>query len=135
TGENPYHIRREMQSTMGTHVYIFRDEKGLKEALRKIKELRERFGQGHVADKDLEYNINLIHVLELDAMLEIAQVVVASALNRTESRGAHTRLDYPKRDDENWLKHTLISRGAEGEPLFSYLPVTITKWPPAERKY
>ncbi len=135
TGENPYHIRREMQSTMGKHVYIFRDEKGLKEALRKIRELRERFGQGHVADKDLEYNINLIHVLELDAMLEIAQVVVASALNRTESRGAHTRLDYPKRDDENWLKHTLISRGAEGEPLFNYLPVTITKWPPAERKY
>ncbi|MCD6348478.1 MAG: FAD-binding protein, partial [Candidatus Korarchaeota archaeon] len=135
TGENPYHIRREMQDTMGKHVYVFRDEKGLKEAVKKIKELRQRFGEGHVADKDREYNINLVHVLEADAMLEIAYVVAMAALNRTETRGAHTRLDYPKRDDENWLKHTMIQRGADGEPQFSYIPVVITKWPPTERKY
>ncbi|HDI73437.1 MAG TPA: succinate dehydrogenase/fumarate reductase flavoprotein subunit, partial [Candidatus Korarchaeota archaeon] len=62
-------------------------------------------------------------------------VVAMAALNRTETRGAHTRLDYPKRDDENWLKHTMIQRGADGEPQFSYIPVVITKWPPTERKY
>jgi succinate dehydrogenase / fumarate reductase flavoprotein subunit len=135
TGENPYLIRREMQKTMSDHVYVFRNENGLKEAIRKLKELKERFGSGHVADRDSEYNTNLIHVLELDAMLEIAYVVALSALNRTETRGAHTRLDYPKTDNENWLKHTVISRGADGEPIFTYLPVRITKWPPAERKY
>jgi succinate dehydrogenase / fumarate reductase flavoprotein subunit len=135
TGENPYLIRREMQKTMSDYVYVFREENGLKEAIRKLKELRERFGSGHVADRDAEYNTNLIHVLELDAMLEIAYVVALSALNRTETRGAHTRLDYPKTDNENWLKHTLVSRGADGEPIFTYLPVRITKWPLAERKY
>ncbi len=135
TGENSYHIRTEMQRTMGEHVYVFRNEEGLKTAIKKLKELRERFGEGHVADKSREYNINLVHVLELDAMLEIAYVTARAALNRTETRGAHTRTDYPKRDDENWLKHTMIYRGADGEPTFDYLPVVITKWPPQERKY
>lgn len=133
-GEDPYTIKRELQDTMFKHVYVFRDGDGLSEALRKIRELRERFAKGHVADKSKEFNQNLVHVMELDAMLEVAEVVVVSALARTESRGAHYRLDYPDRDDKNWLKHTLAYRTPEG-PELQYFPVKITKWPPKERKY
>ncbi|MEM2518839.1 MAG: succinate dehydrogenase/fumarate reductase flavoprotein subunit, partial [Nitrososphaerota archaeon] len=79
-------------------------------------------------------NQNFINVLELDGMLEVAEVVVVSAIARTESRGAHYRLDYPKRDDVNWLKHTLAYRTPEG-PRLEYIPVRITKWMPTERKY
>ncbi len=134
TGEDPYVIRREMQRTMSDKVYVFRDEGGLKEALNEIKKLRKRFNTGHVADKSKEYNQNLVHVLELDAMLEVAEVVVVSALARTESRGAHYRIDHPRRDDQNWLKHTLAYKTLDG-PRLEYLPVVITKWTPEERKY
>jgi len=67
-------------------------------------------------------------------MLELAEVTVASAIPRTESRGAHSRLDYPKRDDQNWLKHTLAYCTKDG-PRLEYIPVTVTKWPPVARKY
>lgn len=133
-GEDPYQIKHEMQDAMFKHAYVFRDGKGLKEGLKKIRELRKRFGTGRVADKDKEFNQNLIHVLEIDAMLEVAEVVFTSALARTESRGAHYRFDYPERDDVNWLKHTLAYRTPEG-PRLEYIPVKITKWPPKERKY
>ncbi|MGB9631112.1 MAG: succinate dehydrogenase/fumarate reductase flavoprotein subunit [Candidatus Methanodesulfokora sp.] len=135
TGEDPYLIRREMQNTMGKYAYVFRHGDELKEGLNRIRELRRLFGTGRVADKSKEYNQNLIHVLELDFMLEMAEVVLTAALARTESRGAHYRLDYPNRDDENWLKHTIIYRSKEGLPMLSYKPVRITKWKPAERKY
>ncbi|MEM0079739.1 MAG: succinate dehydrogenase/fumarate reductase flavoprotein subunit [Nitrososphaerota archaeon] len=133
-GEDPYLIKRELQNTMSEKAYVFRDGKGLEEGLRKIRELRKRFGTGKVNDKSKEYNQNFINVLELDGMLEVAEVVVVSAIARTESRGAHYRLDYPKRDDVNWLKHTLAYRTPEG-PRLEYIPVRITKWMPTERKY
>lgn len=133
-GDDPYLIRREMQNTMTQNAYVFRDGKSLEEGLRKIRELRKRFGKGNVADKSKEFNQNLVNVLELDAMLEVAEVVLVSALARTESRGAHYRLDYPKRDDTNWLKHTLAYRTPEG-PRLEYIPVKITRWEPKERKY
>lgn len=133
-GDDPYLVRREMQNTMTQHAYVFRDGKGLEEGLKKIRELRKRFGTGRVSDKSREFNQNFINVLELDAMLEVAEVVLVSALARTESRGAHYRFDYPKRDDVNWLKHTLAYRTPEG-PRLEYIPVKITKWEPKERKY
>lgn len=133
-GDDPYMIRREMQNAMTQHAYVFRDGKGLEEGLKKIRELRKRFGTGRVSDKSKEFNQNFINVLELDAMLEVAEIVLVSALARTESRGAHYRLDYPKRDDVNWLKHTLAYRAPEG-PRLEYIPVKITKWEPKERKY
>ena len=77
----------------------------------------------------------LLHVLELDSLLNAAEIVVAGALARQESRGAHTRLDFPKRDDVHWLEHTLAHRGPDGSPQLSYIPVTITKHQPVERKY
>lgn len=133
-GDDPYMIRREMQNTMTQYAYVFRDGKGLEEGLRRIRELRKRFGKGRVNDKSKEFNQNFINVLEVDAMLEVAEVILVSALARTESRGAHYRLDYPKRDDVNWLKHTLAYRTPEG-PRLEYIPVKITKWEPKERKY
>ncbi|MCS7125550.1 MAG: succinate dehydrogenase/fumarate reductase flavoprotein subunit [Aigarchaeota archaeon] len=133
-GEDPYIIRREMQNTMSQYAYVFRDGKGLEEGLRKIRELKRRFNTGRVDDKSKEFNQNFINVLELDSMLEVAEVILVSALARTESRGAHYRLDYPKRDDVNWLKHTLAYRTLEG-PRLEYMPVKITKWEPKERKY
>jgi succinate dehydrogenase / fumarate reductase flavoprotein subunit len=134
SGEDPYMIKRELQNTMSKYAYVFREGEGLKEALKKVRELRQRFGTGYVADKSREFNQNLINVLEVDMMLEVAEVVLVSAIARTESRGAHYRLDYPKRDDVNWLKHTLAYKTADG-PRLDYIPVKITKWPPAERKY
>jgi succinate dehydrogenase / fumarate reductase flavoprotein subunit len=87
-----------------------------------------------VDDQAKEYNTNFINVLELEAMFDIAEVVLTGGLARTESRGAHARTDYPKRDDPNWLKHTLAFHTAEG-PRLEYARVTITKYQPTERHY
>jgi succinate dehydrogenase / fumarate reductase flavoprotein subunit len=87
-----------------------------------------------VADKSSLYNTNLFHALELEFLLELAEVAVAGALARCESRGAHARRDFPSRDDQGWLKHTLAWRGEAG-PCLEYKPVTIDTWTPVERKY
>jgi succinate dehydrogenase / fumarate reductase flavoprotein subunit len=88
----------------------------------------------HVDDQAKEYNTNFVNVLELESMFDIAEVVLAGGLARTESRGAHARVDFPKRDDQNWLKHTLAFHTPDG-PRFEYGPVTITKYTPTERHY
>ncbi len=130
-----YTIRKELGDTMDKYVYIFRDEEGLKKALSKIRELKERMEKVYPGDKGRVYNMDLVRVLETRNMLEVAEVVAAGALARTESRGAHYRLDYPKRDDDNWLKHTIAVRGADGRPILTYKPVKIIAWKPVERKY
>ena len=127
-------IRDEMRKIMNDKVWIFRTGEELQEALKEIRKLRKRFENIRVEDKGGAFNMGLIEVLQLDFTLELAEVTVVSALARTESRGAHYRLDYPKRDDKNWLKHTLAYYTREG-PRLEYIPVTITKWTPAERKY
>ncbi|MBI2125747.1 MAG: FAD-binding protein, partial [Thaumarchaeota archaeon] len=131
--ENPYEIKEEAQKIMDEHVYVYRDTDGLSQALKMIKELRKR-AYKHVDDKASEYNTNFTNVLELDANLEICEVIVAGALARTESRGAHARLDFPKRDDVNWLKHTLAYYSSAGS-LLDYSQVKITKYKPVERRY
>jgi len=130
---NPYDIRDRLQETMDAHAYVFRSGEGLSTALRTVRQLKGE-AYRNVADKLKEYNTNLLHVLELDSLLNAAEIVLVGALARLESRGAHTRLDYPKRDDANWLKHTLAYRTEVG-PRLSYVPVTITKHQPVERKY
>jgi len=127
-------LRDEMQRIMNEKVWIFRGGNELKSALKQIRQLKERFKNIRVEDKGRSFNTGLIAALQLDFTLDLAEVTVASALARTESRGAHYRLDYPKRDDENWLKHTLAYYAREG-PRLEYIPVTITKWPPAARAY
>ena len=127
-------IRVEMQQLMERDVGIFRDEGGLEEACGKLAKLRERFGFVGLADKDRVFNTELTGVLEIDIMLDVATTIAYSARGRRESRGAHSRTDYPTRDDANYLKHSLAFR-TDGAPRIDYTPVTITKWQPVERKY
>ena len=127
-------LREELRNTMQEKVYIFRHGDQLKEALKTIRGLRERFRNIRIEDKSRTFNTALVHALELDFMIDVAEVIIVSALARTESRGAHYRLDYPRRDDENWLKHTLAYYTPEG-PRLEYEPVRITRWKPVERKY
>ncbi len=132
--ESPYAIKRELNETMDKNLWIFREERGMKEAVKKIRELKERYKNVEVVDKHRGFNTDLIQTLEIGYMLDLAEVVAICALLRQESRGAHYRLDYPKRDDENWLKHSLAYNTADGVKV-DYLPVTITKWKPTERRY
>ncbi|MDT7895430.1 MAG: succinate dehydrogenase/fumarate reductase flavoprotein subunit [Desulfurococcales archaeon] len=133
--ENPYDIRREIQTMMDSLVGVFRDQRGLEEAWSRLKRLKERFSKARVENRVRIYNNNLRDFLEIDFMLDVAETIVVGALNRTESRGAHYRLDYPKRDDVNWLKHTLVFYRRGEPPYISYAPVRITKWAAEERKY
>ncbi|MGC8584727.1 MAG: succinate dehydrogenase/fumarate reductase flavoprotein subunit [Thermoplasmata archaeon] len=127
-------LRKELQNTMQEKVGIFRNEKDLTDALNKVKELQKRFENVYVEDKNMFYNMNLITYLELSNLLEVAEVVILGAIARKESRGAHYRVDYPKRDDVNWMKHTIALK-KDGKVELSYIPVRVTKWQPEERKY
>lgn len=132
--ESSYAIRGELQKMMDIKVGVFRTGPELEEALKKIKEYKQRLSDVQVKDRGRIYNTDLINALEADTVLELSEVVVAGALARTESRGAHSRRDYKQRDDANWLKHTLAYYTPKG-PRLEYSPVTITMWQPVERKY
>ena len=128
-------VRRELGETMNKHLAVFRDEEGMRTAFEKLKELRARYDNVIVHDKGRTFNTNLIFTLELGFMLDCAEAIILGAMERKESRGAHTRTDIPERDDEHWLKHILISRTEDGETAVDYLPVTITQWEPQARSY
>ena len=132
--ENLYALRRELRATMDTNVAVFRTGEGLTKALATVRELRERSKHAAVDDKGRTYNSNLFHAIELENLLDLAEVTVAGAVTREESRGAHARRDFATRDDERWLKHTLAWYTGE-RPRFDYKPVTINSWKPVERKY
>jgi len=132
--ENAYALRRELQKTMDSQVGVFRTGSELEAALNKIKELKQCASDIRVTDRGRIYNTDLLSALEADNLLDLAEVIVAGALARTESRGAHSRRDFPKRDDANWLKHTLAYYTPTG-PRLDYTPVAITMWQPVERKY
>ena len=134
TNERAPALRLEMGEIMHTFTGVFREETGLLEAQRRIHAVRERYPDVSVHDKGRVFNTDLLTVLELDFMFDCAETIIASALARKESRGAHTRTDYPERDDENWLKHVAVYNTPDG-PAVTYLPVTITKWQPETRKY
>jgi fumarate reductase flavoprotein subunit len=127
-------LRQEMQKAMEEGAGIYRDEQNMQKTCNTLRALRERFKNIIIEDRDSTFNTEVMNALELDYMLDVAETVANSALKRKESRGSHTRTDYPKRDDENFLRHTLAYRGADG-PRIEYLPVTITRWAPEERKY
>ena len=132
--ESSYALRRELQNTMDSQVAVYRTGPDLEAALNKIKELKQRVPDIQVRDRGRIYNTDLLSALEINNLLDLAEVVVAGALERTESRGAHSRRDFPQRDDVNWLKHTLAYYTPTG-PRLDYMPVTITMWQPVERKY
>ncbi len=130
---NPYELRQELTDTMNEKAYVYKNEADLITGLKKIRQLRE-LSWKHVDDSAKEYNTNFINVMEIDSMLRVSEVVLIGALNRKESRGAHARIDYPKRDDANFLHHTLAYFGPK-EPIMKTHPVTITNYKPVERKY
>jgi fumarate reductase flavoprotein subunit len=128
-------VRTDMQHTMEGSVGIFRDTESLLAGVEKLAELRERFEKATLEDTSRTFNTELVAALELGFMLDVAEPMVASALRREESRGAHQRTDFPRRDDTRFLAHSLVTRGSDGAPHVEYLPVTITRWPPGERVY
>ncbi|MBI3246500.1 MAG: fumarate reductase (quinol) flavoprotein subunit [Deltaproteobacteria bacterium] len=128
-------IRTEMTSAMEAGAGIYREEASLRATCDKIAELKERFRNVILDDRSNTYNTELTSVLELENMLEVAEAVANSALHRQESRGSHQRTDFPKRDDEKFLAHSLVYRTEHGPPRIDYKDVVITTYPPAERKY
>jgi succinate dehydrogenase/fumarate reductase flavoprotein subunit len=120
---------------MDADVGVFRIEAGLNNAVAKVAELRERSKRVQVEDKSHVFNTELVAALELEFLLDSAEAIAASALARKESRGAHARRDYPKRDDAKYLAHTIAFQQPGGPPRLEYRPVRITRWEPQERKY
>jgi succinate dehydrogenase / fumarate reductase flavoprotein subunit len=134
-GEPAAKLREELQDVMQDDVGISRNGEGMTRALAAVRELKDRFSRVGVMDTGRAFNTDLLEAWELANLLDLAEVSTLSALNRTESRGAHMREDYEKRDDVNWLKHTLVNRGGDGSLSITYKPVTITRFQPKERVY
>lgn len=136
--ENVEDIAQELKSTMTDNCGVFRDDEKLKKALEDINALQGRFKNASIMDKTNRFNTDVLAAIETDHLLTFSEVIVASAKERTESRGAHSRTDHPKRDDENWIKHTLSTKdGSTGKPNLSSKDVNIDwdRFPPQERKY
>ena len=134
-GERPWQIRDELAKTMHENFGVFRRENQMKEQERIVGYLRERYENVVVEDKGEVFNNDLTQALELGYLLDLASCMVVAGLERKESRGAHARpYDYPDRDDENFMKHTIV-RWVGDHPVLDWKPVTMTKWQPQERKY
>jgi fumarate reductase flavoprotein subunit len=128
-------VREDMQKTTEESAGIYRTGMALLAAAETLRTLQERCQNIALDDHSQTFNTELVAALELSCMLDVAETIVQSALHRTESRGAHQRTDFPKRDDEKFLAHSLVFQQEDGSPRVEYLPVTITRWPPAERVY
>ncbi|MDP2267816.1 MAG: FAD-binding protein [Deltaproteobacteria bacterium] len=133
--ERPAHLITRMGYTMSDNVGIFREKHKLQQALDDLAVLRERYGRIGVSASNKYMNYALMKAVELEYMLDIANAIALGALRREESRGAHYRRDFPLRNDQDWLKHTLVTLGKDGSPDVSYKEVTITNYPPRERTY
>jgi len=128
-------LRGEMQKTMEESAGIYRTGASLAQGVEQLRLVRARYADLAIEDQSLTFNTERVSALELGFMLDVAEAIITSALKREESRGAHQRNDFPKRDDRRFLSHSLIYRNADGSSRVEYLPVTITRWPPAERVY
>ncbi len=133
--EKAARLRDEMQKVMMDNVGVFRTGPMIQAALDKIHELQEHYQHVAIEDHGQRFNTDLYEAWELGSLLDLAEATAVSALARQESRGAHYREDFPKRDDDHWLKHTLVTRDEKGHLQLSYKPVVITQWQPKERKY
>ncbi len=132
--ENAGKIRSEMQHSMMEKVSVFREEPGIQQEIQLLRGLQDRYNRVQLADQGETFNTELLEAWELGCLLDLAEVTAACALNRHESRGAHSREDYPTRDDVNWLKHSLAYQTDSGVDI-KYRPVSITRFQPKERKY
>ncbi len=133
--ENIIKVASEMKAVMMDGVGMFRTDEGMRHALEVVRELRQRYKKIPLTDRGKIFNTDLMNLWELGNLLEIAELVTVCSLNRTESRGAHARDDFPKRDDANWLKHTLAWVRPDGTIDLDYKPVMITQHQPKERVY
>ena len=127
-------IRKELQETMDMNVQVFRTAESLAEAAGVVKDLRERYESIAIHDRGTRFNTDLLEAVELGFLLELAEVVIAGADGRKESRGGHYREDFPTRDDENYMQHTMVYSTPEGLRM-DWKPVVVTKYQPMERKY
>ncbi len=128
-------LRAELQQSMMDNASVFRTGELLSKQVEVLKELMDRYKNIAIDDKGEDYNTELVEALELGYLLEVSEALVHSALNRTESRGAHAREDYPERDDRNWLKHTLAYKVEDGKVAFRYKPVVLGRFEPKARTY
>jgi fumarate reductase flavoprotein subunit len=128
-------LREEMQRAMEASAGIYRVGATIRQGIAALQQLQERYIDLVIEDRSRTFNTERVSAMELSFMLDIAQTMLAAALAREESRGAHQRTDFPRRDDQRFLAHSLVSRNPDGSCRVEYLPVTITRWPPAERVY
>jgi succinate dehydrogenase / fumarate reductase flavoprotein subunit len=135
TGETCAGLRLELATMMDAKVGLYRSDAGLHEALEALQGYRKRYHNVAVGDKGRVFNQALTFVLELGFLLDCGEAIIRDAIIRKESRGAHTHVDYPERNDTEWLKHTLLKFRGELEPEVSHVPVTITRWKPEVRTY
>ena len=133
-GDRVAAVRLDMGQTMNNNLAVYRNQAGMEETLRDLTDVGERYAAVPVDNKGRVFNTDLVFELELGFMLDCAETITVSALDRKDSRGAQSRTDFPERDDENWMKHIVVNKGELG-PEVSYLPVSITRWAPEERKY
>jgi succinate dehydrogenase / fumarate reductase flavoprotein subunit len=133
-GRRVSELKAELGATMDKYCAVFRDEDGLRTALETVRRLKEEAASVAVDDKGTIFNQDVLGALELQFMIENAEAIVLSAIERRESRGAQYRTDFPERNDGDWLKHINISQN-RAEPEISYSEVTLTQWEPEERKY
>jgi succinate dehydrogenase / fumarate reductase flavoprotein subunit len=134
TGRRVSELKAELGQTMDKYVAVFRDDAGLNEALGIVRRLKEEAETVAVDDKGTVFNQDVLGALELQFMLDNAEAIVISAIERKESRGAQFRTDFPERNDDEWLKHINVSANG-AEPELSYSEVTMTQWEPQERTY
>ena len=134
TGRRVSELKAELGETMDKYVAVFRDEEGLKTALEIVRRLKEEAQSVAIDDKGTVFNQDVLGALELQFMLDNAEAIVLSAIERKESRGAQFRTDFPERNDDEWLKHINVSANG-AEPELSYSEVTMTQWEPQERTY
>jgi succinate dehydrogenase / fumarate reductase flavoprotein subunit len=130
----PYEVREQMQETMTDNVSVFRTEETIDQAVRDLKKLQEMYRRVQVEDSGKVFNTDLLEAWELGCLLDLAEVTAVSALARKESRGAHARDDFPDRDDDNWLLHTLCYKEGD-EYTLEYKPVTLGRYEPKARVY
>ena len=133
-GESPVALKAELASLMMDNVGVFRTEPMMRTAVAGVAEIKERYGSVRVRDAGKVYNTEILEARELGYLIDSAEAMATSALARTESRGAHSRDDFPERDDARWLKHTLAYRDEAG-PTLRYKPVTVTRFEPKPRTY
>jgi succinate dehydrogenase / fumarate reductase flavoprotein subunit len=133
-GEKVHVLRASLQKIMMDDCSVFRREEGLSRAFAAIRDLQESYKRIAVRDPGTRFNSDLMEAFELESLLGLSEAILASALARKESRGAHYREDFPERDDQDWLKHTLIQKTDHGPRIF-FKPVTITRFQPKARTY